>query len=305
MTGIYRDDLWYNRAATGIICPVPRTSFALAPLLAALVSSAAAKSEPQRRASDSVTIGIDYNYSTFGGAVDPWHLAMVSLASRQPWGVLNGGVNVAYRFAILGAQYEAGVDPVIGGKSRAFLNAGFSRATIFPAERFGAEVFTLLPHQNEASLGLRHLRFPTEQVTLVTGSVSRTGGSYWVSVRPYFRLRSGGLAASARLSGGHYFADDPDSFVGAHVESGNAGNESLLPSQLSRKRTLAVGLQASRPGSARAVTIWTFNYERDRNPVRTLNRWEFGFGLRLRTYSDDTLRNTPFIASGSNPRRAR
>ena len=266
-----------------IIRVVQRRPLVVAALLAALAPHVAAQGEPEQRAAAMVnTIGIDYTHSRFGGAMDPWHLTALSVGTRRSRGTLIGRANIASRFATVGTQYEVDAYPSLGKGKYAYLNAGFSDASIFPEQRYGAEFFTALPHAYEASLGLRNLRFPAEQVTLFTGSVGRYTGNYWASLRPYLRRKPDGeLSTTASLTVRRYYADG-DTYIGARVGAGSAPTESLDPSQLGRENSVTVGLNASRPASARTITTWLVNYERDKNPLRTLNRWEFGAGLKVR-----------------------
>lgn len=251
-------------------------------LLAALASSAASQGEPEQRANAPVTTaGIDYSYTTFSGAQDPWHLTALSLGTRNARGTLIGRVNLARRFDTGGTQYEVDAYPLLGTGKYAYLSAGFSRATIFPEQRYGAEFFTSLPRAYEASVGLRTLRFEAEQVTLFTGSVGRYTGNYWFSLRPYVRSKAGELSTSGSLTARRYY-EGADSYIGARVGAGSAPTETLDPSQLGRENSWTVGLQASRPASKRAITTWLVNYERDKDPSHSISRLELGAGLKIR-----------------------
>jgi YaiO family outer membrane protein len=260
---------------------VQRPSFTAAALLAVLVSTAASQGEPEPRAKAPVTtVGVDYRYTTFNGAQDPWHLAALSFGARNARGTFIGRVNLAEHFAIIGAQYEVDAYPLLGEGKYAYLNAAYSRAAIFPQQRYGAEIFTTLPREYEASLGVRNLRFATDQVTLLTGSVARHTRNYSVWVRPYVRQESGGLSASSFLTARRYY-EDADTYLGVRIGAGNAPTETLEPSQLGRESSWTVGLHASRPASTRAITTWRVSYERDNNPSQKLNRLEFGAGLKM------------------------
>jgi YaiO family outer membrane protein len=262
---------------------VQRRLIAVAALLAAAALDAAAQGEPEQRApAPRTTAGLEYSLTTFGGTMDSWHLAALSLGRTGTRGTLIGRINVADRFDTRGAQYEADAYPTLGKGKYAYLNVGLSHATIFPELRYGAEYFTILPRAYEASLGLRHLRFPTERVTLFTGALGRYTGNYWFSLRPYIRRKpDGNFSATTSLTARRYYAD-ADSYVGARIGGGTAPTETLDPSQLGRQRSVTAGLHASRPISGRTLATWMVNYERDESPIRTLNRWEFGGGLKVR-----------------------
>ena len=202
----------------------------MAALLAVAVSTAASQGEPEPRAkAPATTVGVDYRFTTFTGAQDPWHLAALSIGTRNARGTFTGRANLAERFAIVGTQYEIDAYPALGEGKYAYLNAGYSRATIFPQRRYGAEFFTRLPREYEASLGVRNLRFDTEQVTLLTGSVARHTRNYSVSVRPYVRQESGGLSVSSFLTARRYY-EDADTYLGVRIGGGEAPTETLEPS---------------------------------------------------------------------------
>ena len=260
-----------------------RRLIAIVALLSALGRDATAQGEPEQRAkAPRTTAGLEYSFTTFGGDLDPWHHTALSLGRSGTRGTLIGRANVAHRFDTYGAQYELDAYPTFGRRHYAYLNVGFSDATIFPEQRYGAEFFTVLPHAYEASLGLRNLRFPNEQVTLFTGSLGRYTGNYWFSLRPYVRQKTdGNFSATTSLTARRYYAD-ADTYIGARIGAGSAPTETLDPSQLGRERSVTAGLHASRPVSPRTITTWMVNYERDQSSLRTLNRWELGGGIKVR-----------------------
>jgi YaiO family outer membrane protein len=207
MTGIYRSGHWYNRALTVIIRLVQTRLIVVAALLSALARGAAAQGEPEQRAKGRATAGLEYSFTTFGGAMDHWQQAALSLGRGGTHGTLIGRVNVADRFDTYGAQYELDAYPTLGKGRYAYLNVGFSDATIFPEKRYGAEFFTTLPSAYEASLGLRNMRFPNEQVTLFTGSLGRYTGNWWLSLRPYGRRKADdSFSMTGSLTARRYYA---------------------------------------------------------------------------------------------------
>jgi YaiO family outer membrane protein len=266
-----------------VLWVVPRRPITVATLVIALAARAACQPEPEARSTAPLTtLGGAYTYSAFGGPIDSWHLGTVSLGSRRAQGTFIGRVNRAKRFDVSGVQFEVDAYPVLATGKYVYLSAGYSRVNIFPEQRYGAEYFTILRGAYEGSIGVRNLRFPTEQVTLFTGSLGRYSENSWISLRPYLARRDGsGLTAGVSLAGRRYYADG-DTYIGARIGGGSAPIETLDPSQLARKSAIMLGLQASRPASPRVITTWLLNYERDKNPVRTVRRWEFGAGLKIR-----------------------
>jgi YaiO family outer membrane protein len=250
-----------------------------------LASSAAAQGEPEHRAASGrqTIVGFDYSYAWFQGDIDPWQIGAISVGQLRPAGAFITRLNLARRFATNGAQVDADAYPTLGKKAYAYVNASYSRSPVFPKWRFGGELFRTLPQAFEASAGFRQLRFlGDDRVTLFTGSVGRYSGNYWYSLRPYLRDKDSGLSASATMTMRRYYAD-ADNWVGGRVGYGASPSDDLLLSQLNRTSTVSAALKASRSTSPKAVTTWSFSFEREElTASRFRNHWEAGAGLRLR-----------------------
>jgi len=233
------------------------------------------------RLRERTSLGADLGYVTFNGDIDPWTLASVSLARRTAAGTLIGRVNVANRFSTTGAQVEADAYPNLGGSTYAYLNAGYSNATIFPEWRFGGEVFTGLPNAYEASLGFRQLRFAGAPVTLFTGSVGKYIGNYWLSARPFVRSKDSGVTASVGLTARRYF-ETSDEYVGARVAYGNTPSDRVTAAELARTSAFELGVQGSHRLAPRLFGTWALGYEHEevvKNVFR--NRVEIDAGMRV------------------------
>ena len=227
------------------------------------------------------SLGADLGYVTFRGDIDPWELAAVSLARRNARGSIIGRVNIARRFNTTGVQYEADAYPRLGESTYAYVNAGYSHASIFPEWRFGAEVFTNLPDAYEASLGFRQLRFEGVPVTLFTGSVGKYLGNYWFSARPFIRSKDGGVSASAGLTARRYY-ETADEYIGARVSYGTLPSDRVIATELARTSSLAAGVQGSRRLAPRLIGTWGLGYEREElSAANFRNRLEVDAGIRV------------------------
>ena len=242
------------------------------------------QAEPDRRPATTTvtTAGIDYSYAYFQGDIDAWHLAALSIGQRRPSGSIIGRLNLANRYATSGAQYEVDAYPGLGANAYGYLNAGYSRATIFPEWRFGGEYFRSLPHAYEASLGFRQLRFGGPPVTLFTGAVGRYTGNYWFSLRPYVRDKPSGISASMSLSARRYYAD-ADNYIGGRAGFGSSPGDDLTADQLGRTSSVTAGVHGSRTVSTRTIGTWSFTFEREELVLQgTRNRWEASGGIKYR-----------------------
>ena len=237
--------------------------------------------DPTPESRRPTSAGVDYTYSNFGDDIDPWHLLAVSVGERTRLGSLIGRVNYANRFDSNGVQVEADAYPRIAEGAYAYLNAGYSRADIFPEWRFGAEVFTSLPAAWEASAGARQLRFESSTVTLYTGSVGKYVGNYWFSLRPYVRPKDGSLSASASLTARRYF-EDATHYVGARVGYGSTPSDRLTPNELARTQSFSASVQGARRIAPRVYSTGSLGYDREElGPDRTRNRVELSAGVSV------------------------
>jgi YaiO family outer membrane protein len=251
-----------------------------APLAAQTAAPAAA---PQAFAPAATTsLGVDYGYVSFRGALDPWRLASVSLGRRGERGTVTGRVTHANRFRSAGSQVEVDAYPTLSRRTYGYLNAGYSRASIFPESRFGAELFAALPGAWEGSFGVRQLRFGGPPVTLLTGAVGKYVGNSWVSVRPTVRRLAGGYSAAASVTARKYFAD-ADNYVGARGSYGRTPSDRLTPSELvARQSSWSAGVQGSRTLRRGVATTAAFGAEGEElGAGRARRRWDASAGLRF------------------------
>lgn len=130
-------------------------------------------------------VGIEYTHSRFSNTFTPWHQATAYYQRKLPNTLLIGRIQYAHMFDQQGIQVEADAYPKIDTKTYAYLNAGVSNATIFPKVRWGAELYRLLPHQWEASAGMRGLYFQAVPIHIYTVQLGRYFPAYWISARAF------------------------------------------------------------------------------------------------------------------------
>jgi YaiO family outer membrane protein len=207
-------------------------------------------------------VAMDYGYVNFHGDIEPWRLASLSLGRSTSRGSLIGRVNYAKRFATSGLQFEADAYPRLGSGTYAYLNAGYSHADIFPTWRFGGELFASLPSAWEASVGFRQLRFTGSPVTLYTGSVGKYVGNYWLSLRPFLRIKESGTSTSAGLTARRYFADG-EHYFGARVGYGSTPSDRITPDELVRTKSFSADLHGSGGLWQDVLGTWSLGYDRE------------------------------------------
>ena len=206
-------------------------------------------------------VAAEYGVEGFNDATSPWQLASLSIGRASDAGSLIGRANVARRFGLNGTQFEADAYPRLSSTLYGYLNLGYSAASIFPTWRSGAELFASLPSAWEASVGYRYLGFTGTPVTLITGSVGRYVGNYWVSLRPYVRA-NGETSASANLAVRRYTVD-ADHYVGLRIGGGRAPSDLVAPDQVARVSSFTAGVQGSTGLGPALLWTWSLGVDRD------------------------------------------
>lgn len=235
--------------------------------------------DPQPVIEPRLFVATDYSYVSFQGDIDPWQLASVSLGRRGIRGSLIARANYARRFGVTGTQVEVDAYPRLGRGMYAYLNAGYSGATIFPEWRFGGELFANLPSAWEASAGFRQLRFEGSPVTLYTGSVGKYVGNYWFSIRPYVRSKDTGTSSSATLTARRYFSDT-DHFLGARVGYGSNPSDQVTPQDIDRVNSFSASVHGSGGPWTKVIASWSAGYDREElTPGQTRRSWPVTVGL--------------------------
>lgn len=265
-----------------MIHPVGRSLLWLAAPLACATTSAALAQETAVKATRAPVTSVagEFSHVSFSGDTDPWHLASVALWRRSSAGTFIARVNYANRFASDGLQLEADAYPRVSEKVYLYFNAGYSGATVFPAWRSGAEVFSALPGAWEASAGVRQLRFNGVPVTMLTGAVGKYVGNYWFSVRPYVRSHDGTTAATTTFQGRRYF-EDGDHWIGTSVTYGGSPTERITPDAVALTRTFGIAVNGSTGLTPRLLGTWLLGHDAERlSPGNTRRSVTLTVGLR-------------------------
>lgn len=167
---------------------------------------------------NSVSAG--YSYERFSKYYDPSYFSYIQASRTTALGSITARLNQATRFGKTAFQPEVDLYPRIRRGAYAYLNAGFSSGSLFPEQRYGAEIFASLPHSFEASAGGRYLNFgPQSHVVIYTGSIGCYAGNYWLSLRPYITPDSGRNSASLSFTVRRYFRN-PENYFSLRIGAG-------------------------------------------------------------------------------------
>jgi YaiO family outer membrane protein len=198
-----------------------------AALLEALLKVDPANAEARKKLSDirldqlKNRIRLIYTYDFFDKKSnrDPWHLAALSYGRKTSVGTIIGRINWAERFGSKGLQYELDGYPAISENNYAYLNFGYSSLSIFPKLRAGAEWYHSFPKAFEGSLGMRALHFTNSDTYMITGTVGKYVGNYWISLRSFVSPSSTGTSVSGSIQTRRYFSD-PEDYIGLKLGYG-------------------------------------------------------------------------------------
>lgn len=241
----------------------------------------------QKKGKDSEKngVGISYSHDSFNKKYSPWNYVSVYLFHKGKWGAISGGVNYANRFNRNALQYELSVYPKISSKVRAFVNAGYSSAIIFPNYKFGASVYYKIFKKTELELGGRYFNFTILSAPIIayTGSVSTYYKKFWVSFRPYIIPQKVGVDQSYYLTV-RYYLPNPKNNITLTLNTGLSPQDYFDPALrnsfkiTSHTRRARIAFQTI-IFSPKNILKASFGYEKRDYLHATRDRITMGIGL--------------------------
>ncbi|TDX10603.1 YaiO family outer membrane beta-barrel protein [Flavobacterium sp. S87F.05.LMB.W.Kidney.N] len=134
------------------------------------------------------TVSASYlNISTSEPGQSPFHYGYVEYSHKFSKSAIVGRANVGHINDDTQMLFEADYYQTFSNKSYLYSNGGISTGeTIFPVAKAGLEYY-FAPHKKfDYSLGARFMHFDTDDITLLTGQIAYTAGTYTVAYRPYY-----------------------------------------------------------------------------------------------------------------------
>ncbi|WP_343486326.1 YaiO family outer membrane beta-barrel protein [Allomuricauda sp. d1] len=148
--------------------------------------------EPKNR------IGVSNTVTVFNERYDPMFFTSISYKRKTPYGSIIPRINFSSRVGKQGVQYDIDLYPKFAKGFYAYLNYGYSNATIYPNHKMGGDVYMSLPGSFEFSAGARHIITRTRNVTGISNSLGHYRGNYYFSLRSLVTPKPDGLT---RVSG--------------------------------------------------------------------------------------------------------
>jgi YaiO family outer membrane protein len=165
------------------------------------------------------TISLGLGLDVFSQIFDPMKYFYLQYGKETARGTFVARYNIQNKFNTTGSQIEFDAYPGLGKGTYAYLNIGYSKSSIFPDWRFGAQIYRNLPKAYDASLGIRTLRFGKNNINIYTGSLGKYFGNSYIFFVPYFIPSEEGLSRSASLTYRKYGANE-DQYFGVRISAG-------------------------------------------------------------------------------------
>jgi YaiO family outer membrane protein len=186
-------------------------------------------------------IRLNYTIDQFDQSFNraPWQIMALSYGRKTKLGSVIARVNMAKRFGDTGFQYEIDAYPKISENNYGYLNYGFSKSSVFPENRIGAEWYHNFPKAFEGSVGIRTLFFSSSDVTIYTATFGKYISNYWISLRSFVTPGSDGTSVSGYLQMRRYFSD-PENYFGLRLGYGVSPdeNQNLVDENLNSRLNL-------------------------------------------------------------------
>jgi YaiO family outer membrane protein len=178
------------------------------------------------------TFHVQYLIDLFENNRSPQQFASAEYGRNFRFGTVILRVNGADRFNQQGYQPE--IETYIHFTKGTYMNmiAGFSDYSIFPKEKYGAELYQRLPAGFEISAGIRYQKFQRTS-TIYTASLSNYFRNYWFNVRAFLTPRTDSTSSKTTLKNTsttlllnirRYFGDG-ENYFGIRVGQGRSPDE--------------------------------------------------------------------------------
>jgi YaiO family outer membrane protein len=228
-----------------------------------------------------------YTYDHFSEVYDSWHSGYLQLSGATSIGTWITRVNTANRFDETGFQPEIDFYPEFGDGWYGYLNIGYSPSNIYPEFRYGAELYTSLPANLEISAGARHLRYPHDNITFFTGSLTGYFGNWMLTARPYFTPSDIGVSRSFNFFFRRYLAD-ADNYITLRGGFGFSPEERTFQTGLDEiflTESRFIGIEAQKSFTNRVLGFIIFDFSRQEflfNPDNFYSRYSIQTRLEYR-----------------------
>lgn len=159
-------------------------------------------------------------FTVFDQRYDPAIYSSVSFRRQTQAGSLIPRINYSNRNGTHGVQYDLDFYPKFSKRFYAYLNYGYSNASIYPNHKMGGDLYVNLPWALEFSAGGRYISFESRNVTVFTNSIGHYRGNYYFSLRSYIRPKEDDLIGVSGNLLVRKYLKDAQNFFGINVGMG-------------------------------------------------------------------------------------
>ncbi len=128
-------------------------------------------------------IAIRNSFTVFDQRYDPMVFSTIEFKRQTLAGSLLPRINYSNRNGEHGLQYDIDFYPKFSKRFYAYLNYGYSNASIYPNHKVGGDLYVNLPGAMEFSAGGRYISLDTRDITMITNSIGHYRGNYYFSLR--------------------------------------------------------------------------------------------------------------------------
>lgn len=273
----YPDDTYFTEKRATLLRALRRPEAArvqLDAILSADPSNESAKAELRRlkRAQMRYTASLSYRHDAFRGGRAPWRFGTVTLSRSTPIGSVIGRLQYANRFSTGGVKVGVDAYPSLAKGLYAYVNAGYSRSSIFPRYRLGGSLYKSLPWSTTAEVGARYLNFGGGGTLIYTASLTKYDGSYMFRGGTY--VTPSGIGTSVSVNGMvRRYLGDAQTYVGASgsIGSSPAGTEAF-EEDFQRTRSWSISAHAQWALNQRTRIGASLGYDLEEFSARTQRR---------------------------------
>ena len=225
----YPEQGWYNQKSTLNIDKVSRKKQKkkinlpekkAEELSEAETSSTVIPKTPVDKDIQNNRVSIRNAFTVYDQRYDPMVYSSVSYRRQTMAGSIIPRINYSNRLGKNGLQYDLDFYPKFSKRFYAYINYGYSDATIYPNHKLGGDLYVNLPWAMEFSAGGRYINYDTKNVSVVTNSIGHYRGNYYFSLRSYITPRPDNLT---RVSGNllvRKYLKDAENFMGVNFGMG-------------------------------------------------------------------------------------
>ena len=182
--------------------------------------SETAKEQTEEKEELKNRIGFSNTVTVFNERYDPMFFSSISFKHKTRFGSIIPRINYSSRVGKQGVQYDIDMYPKFAKGFYAYLNYGYSDASIYPKHKMGGDIYMSLPGSFEFSAGARHIITRTRTVTGISNSFGHYRGNYYLSLRSLVTPKPDGLT---RVSGNllvRKYSRDSENYMGFTVGVG-------------------------------------------------------------------------------------